>query len=114
MPSSLSLIVRLLLVLSFVGILTSVSAKEKDDEHHLESVSFQGQRLGEHFTMQVEEGHEFRCFETKEELVDAVDRYNGYNHIDVEMAEKYGWPIGTSSFFVLLCYAMCVDISLVG
>jgi hypothetical protein len=81
-------------LLWFVGIRFVIAAQGNDDEPHLESVSFQGQRPGEHYTMQVEEGHAFRCFETKEELVDAVDRYNGYNHIDVDLAEKYGWPIG--------------------
>jgi hypothetical protein len=93
MPFSLSL--QSLLLLGSVGIRSVIiTAKENDDAPHMESVSFQGQRPGEHYTIQVEEGHAFRCFETKEELVDAVDRYNGYNHIDVELAEKYGWPIG--------------------
>ena len=94
-PSSLFLIV----VVGF-PLLTTTAARigmgnvDDVDEPLMESVSFQGQREGEHFTIKVEEGHRFRCFETKEELVDAVDKYNGYNHVDVELAEKYGWPIG--------------------
>ena len=49
----------------------------------------EGQHANEHFIMRLEEGHRFKCFETKEELVDAVDKYQGYNHIDMEMAETY-------------------------
>ena len=48
----------------------------------------EGQHANEQFTMRLEEGR-FKCFETKEELVDAVDKYQGYNHIDMEMAETY-------------------------
>jgi surface protein len=61
---------------------------------HAEEVSFQGQHMGEHFTMQVEEGHQLKCFESKEELIDAVDQYRGYNHVDMDLASTYGWPIG--------------------
>lgn len=35
-----------------------------------------------------------KSFDTKDELQAAVDRYEKYNIVDMELADKYGWPIG--------------------
>lgn len=86
-----SFFVRLLPVALLLGMRTITTTTVLADR---ESVSFQGQRLQEHYTMEVEEGHQFRCFESKEELINAVNRYEAYNVIDMELAENYGWPIG--------------------
>jgi len=67
---------------------------EQDPGIDLTSVSFQGAHAAEHITLQVEEGHSFKCFASKEELEQAVNKYAGHNHIDVDMAATYGWPIG--------------------
>jgi len=34
------------------------------------------------------------CFETKEELQNAVHKYKSYKQVDMTLAIKYGWPIG--------------------
>ena len=34
------------------------------------------------------------CFQDKEELQAAVNQYKSYTHVNVELAERYGWPIG--------------------
>jgi Mycoplasma protein of unknown function, DUF285 len=35
-----------------------------------------------------------KCFETTEELRQAVSQYQGVNKFDAKLASKYGWPIG--------------------
>lgn len=68
------------------------NAENGIDQDGSESVSFEGEHHA-HFTMQVEQGHQFECFSTKEDLEAAVNRYAGYNHIDMHLAQQYGWPI---------------------
>ena len=70
----------------------SDNAENGIDQDGSESVSFEGEHRT-HFTMQVEQGHQFECFSSKEDLEAAVNRYAGYNHIDMHLAQQYGWPI---------------------
>ncbi|CAB9529657.1 (LipO)protein [Seminavis robusta] len=35
-----------------------------------------------------------RCFQTTQELRDAVNSYQGQDHLNVTLGEQYGWPIG--------------------
>jgi hypothetical protein len=37
---------------------------------------------------------DFKCFTSNEELRAAVQRYERYNIVDMDLANEYGWPIG--------------------
>lgn len=76
------------------GLFGTKDDDDSTDETASHEVSFQGAHKGEHFTMQVEHDHTFKCFDDEAELQAAVDGYTAYNHIDMTMAETYGWPIG--------------------
>jgi surface protein len=57
-------------------------------------ISLQGERPEDHFSFSASANHEFKCFETSQELRAAVRRYEGYNVVDIDLAKTYGWPIG--------------------
>jgi surface protein len=57
-------------------------------------VSLRGADEREHFSFQIPQQDDFKCFQSHAELKVAVHRYESYRVFDEDLAKTYSWPIG--------------------